>query len=223
MLCGACNAWMQVWDSWQSFLCYDCRDKLDDLALREYQESCVLACPRLVLYSYQDEVRRLILEAKSGCSWITFHYLLQLWQTEPALWFMAQEVDAIVPAPSSAWSRLRGRFDLASALAQLLAKNCGKPLRFAPFRWHWQWQKQALRSGKRRRHAMTKVDAAYASKKPDFLQGPKLLLVDDVWTSGQTMKRLMQAFPGCDFQIAVLAYAGSRDTKKLPDDAEGKE
>lgn len=220
MICGVCDAWMLVQDSWKNLLCQDCRLQFDDLVLRQYKNSCSLACPWFAIYFYQQGMRQLILAAKAGQSWIVYHYLLQLWKKEPMLWFMADWADFIVPAPASAWSRLRGRFNLAEGMASQLAEIAGKPLRSAPFRWHWRWRKQAKRPGRRRRGFMSTTQLVRQNKSFDGERRPRLLLVDDIWTSGQTISRLMQAFPGCEFQIAVLAYAGTQPTKKLTDDSE---
>jgi len=218
MICAVCSAWMLLKESWNNLLCQDCKAQQDKLVLRQYESSSSLSCPWFVLFSYQQEIRQLILAAKVGQSWIVYHYLLQLWKKEPVLWLMATWADCIVPAPSSAWGRLRGRFDLADGMASQLAKIAGKPLQSAPFRWHWRWQKQAQRSGRSRRSIMSTVQGLSDKKDFDGERRPRLLLVDDIWTSGQTINRLMQAFPGCEFQIAVLAYAGSQATKKLPED-----
>ncbi|MEZ4743609.1 MAG: hypothetical protein R3B45_14385 [Bdellovibrionota bacterium] len=49
-----------------------------------------------------------------------------------------------MPAPSSLWGRLRGRFDIANYIAHTLSKEFKKPLITPPFNLRWRLKKRAF-------------------------------------------------------------------------------
>jgi ComF family protein len=109
------------------------------------------------------------------------------------------EVDLIVPAPTSLLRRLRRGFDLADAFAQLLAARHGAPARRF-LRKAWRAPAQSGRSESQRRRLPQK---AVQLRGP--VEGQRVLLVDDVWTTGTTLLRCAQALQrGGAAEIRVL-------------------
>lgn len=98
----------------------------------------------------------------------------------------AAEVDLIVPAPTAPWRRFRRGFDLAADLAALLGRRLDRPVRRV-LRKAWRAPSQTGRpEGERRRLPRKAVRLAGAV-------AGRVLLVDDVWTTGTTLLRSAQA------------------------------
>ncbi len=99
----------------------------------------------------------------------------------------AWDADLVVPAPTTRWRRLRRGFDLADAFARLLAARLGVP-RAPALRKAWRAQGQTGRTESQRRRMPKKA----IHLKGD-VKGQRILLVDDVWTTGTTLLRCAQA------------------------------
>ncbi|MBS1784611.1 MAG: ComF family protein [Acidobacteria bacterium] len=109
------------------------------------------------------------------------------------------DADLIVPAPTTPWRRLRRGFDLADAFARVLAVRLGTP-RATVLRKTWRATSQTGRPESQRRRM---------PKKAVLLKGEvrakRILLVDDVWTTGTTLLRCAQALQsGGAKEIRVL-------------------
>jgi ComF family protein len=113
----------------------------------------------------------------------------------------AEEADLIVPVPTTPWRRLRRGFDLADAFARLLATRLGKP-RLAPLRKAWRAPSQTGRPESQRRRLPKKAVVLSAAAP---VQDRRILLVDDVWTTGTTLLRCAQA----------LNLGGAKDVRVL--------
>jgi predicted amidophosphoribosyltransferase len=122
--------------------------------------------------------------------------------------------DVIMPAPSSLWSRWRGSLDLASMLAQGLAQSAGLLVCPPPRALSFRWRKQALRDHSQRRGVFRSrqklYDASYFEPyRPTPLRSARLkvLIVDDVVTTGHTLSELAACFPQVEFEFYTLASA----------------
>lgn len=97
------------------------------------------------------------------------------------------EADMIVPVPLHRWRILRRRYNQSALLAQRLAKLTAKPyepdvlqrVRATPIQGHL--------SGKQR-HQNVKHAFALRKGAADLIDGKTVLLIDDVYTSGATIK-----------------------------------
>lgn len=109
------------------------------------------------------------------------------------------EVDLVIPAPTTAWRRVRRGFDLADAFARVLAARLGVP-RASPLRKAWRAPSQTGRAESQRRRMPKK-----AIRVKGEVEGKVILLVDDVWTTGTTLLRCAQA----------LQAAGAKEVRVL--------
>ncbi len=147
--------------------------------------------PVTCLFSYDQVVKEAVHAAKIASS---YHHI-RAWQELlcrrlDGLLGDGQSFYAVMPSPSSLWSRMRGRADLAWFLAREIHRRFGIPMLSAPFHLHWRYQKQATRKGRQSQHQQVKQSERAYDKKT-----PCLLLIDDVLTSGGTMLRLREALP----------------------------
>ena len=149
--------------------------------------------------------------------WQLGQVLVQIALNDSRLSYWIQEVDVVMPAPSSLWSRMRGRFDLAATLAWSLEKSKRLPYVEPPRAVWGRWQKQALTLRKQRGKkskicpfGLKQWDEQYVFRslpKLDQTRHPRVLLVDDVVTTGHTLTEFTDLFRNIDFRILTLASA----------------
>lgn len=170
----------------QRGLCATCLNRLRD---NVYRHRYRLA-PGLTLTTilpYHSPWRELILEAKIAGN----NQALRAWQTLANLYSRRiKEIDVVVPAPSSLWSRLRGRYDLAWSIAHHLARMRRVTFLEAPFPLQWKIGKQTyVRRSLNNRWSTNRLLSPPVT-------GKRILLVDDVLTSGATIRQLANFFQG---------------------------
>jgi predicted amidophosphoribosyltransferase len=234
-------------------ICGYCRDELDELRLPPRSRAPGSGVPGSTsLYRYEGLVRHLVLRAKvhGDRAALAFLVTLVVFGRAKAVAAAASWADAVIPAPSSLWGRLRGRLDLAYHMAAAVAALGGRPLLSAPFLLHWRLRKQALQQRSSRRlsrsaaqnaaptaapnaarwnvfppqrlqrwsdhrfdlalaaialHPTSSPDVAESAIPPDL---PALLLIDDVVTTGATLRRLSAAVaPSAPRRVRALTFA----------------
>ena len=171
------------------------------------------------LYEYSDIVRDVVIAAKSrgdrslltGC-WQIFSSPAQT--LEAISW-----ADCVAAVPPSFWTRVRGRIHLGSWLASKLAASHRKPWLQIDPPVFWRIRKQAMKSGRQRRGRTDDADVLnfrirwrHGLQKRNNL---RLLLVDDVITTGMTAAQVCSAIvrsrsaTGGEIEVRVIALAQS--------------
>lgn len=120
---------------------------------------------------------------------------------------LLEDAELIVPVPLSYWRLLARRFNQAALLAEILARRSERP--FAPGllrrRWHGRPQVGLTRAGRTRN-----VRGAFHVPRPlrDRLKGRRVLLVDDVYTTGATARSASRALIAAGASsVDVLTFA----------------
>lgn len=111
-------------------------------------------------------------------------------------------VDAVVPVPLHRWRQLRRGFNQAEELARPVARRIGAPLSHAVRRVRATAPQSGLDAASRRRN----LNDAFRVREPGL--GRHVLLVDDVITTGETLRGVTRALldAGVD-RVSVLALA----------------
>ncbi len=174
-----------------------CQAQLDRYALR-YDCEITPHLPATALYPYVPLLRDLVLRVKIAGSLRAWQAVVQLLNRK--LDFSQPQV--IVPAPSSLWSRLRGRHDLAWMMAGHLAQQTNARLIEAPLFTHWRLRKQTQARQRGLYHPPNWPPKLLQLMLPQVV-GQKILLVDDVITSGATLRQLAALFP--DNEVSAFA------------------
>ena len=156
------------------------------------------------LYKYRSVIRTLILNAKVRNNHKALKLLIDLAISRMETTSIIAWCDLIMPSPASLWGRFRGRLDLAGHFAASLAEVSGKPLVVAPFELHWRWRKQALAKKSSRfqgteehdliRNLLHRWQKKWCPPRPSpGLKNCRVLIVDDVVTTGKTLDRVAEA------------------------------
>jgi len=112
--------------------------------------------------------------------------------------------DVVVPMPMHWWRRWRRGFNQSELLAREVGERAGLPVAAAVRRLR-HTPPQAGLSGKERRK---NVEGAFAIRRPDRVRGKRVLLVDDVLTTGSTASACARALKEAGARyVAVLALA----------------
>jgi ComF family protein len=98
---------------------------------------------------------------------------------------MTDSIDCIIPIPLSA-ARYRERgFNQAELIAQEIATRIGKPCQTDVLVRIKNTKAQSTLRGTRARQK--NLQGSFIIRNPETIQGKRILLVDDVWTTGSTM------------------------------------
>lgn len=115
-----------------------------------------------------------------------------------------ERFDALVPMPLYWWKRWRRGFNQARLLAEAVSRRTGIPVLEAARRLRSTAPQAGLSHAERRRN----VAGAFAVRKRAALANLRLLLVDDVFTTGATASACAAALKRAGAaQVSVLALA----------------
>jgi predicted amidophosphoribosyltransferase len=191
MICTLCE---NVTSSWTEALCERCRHDLESVAVtRQIKIHGHGVCS---LFEYEGVARELILRAKTRNQYVAVEILLSLGAGRCSEIFGRRDrlVDLVVPAPSSLWGRVRGRFDLAGLAAAVWFgpdKVLKRPLPGSVYRP----KRAAQNFGGPQWGRVRGIGPYFNKNQPAFNEistSSHIVVVDDVMTSGFTMKATME-------------------------------
>lgn len=148
---------------------------------------------RTALFNYENCLRRLLLRIKVHGDLVALAFLIDLFIKCSEVMDLVEWSEVVVAAPSSLWGRLRGRIDMAAALALAASRLYGRPLIGAPWQLFWRTRKRAqiAASLRQRRPALGRLHNALSHswhrRWSGRIKGRRVLLIDDISTSGTTL------------------------------------
>ncbi len=151
------------------------------------------------VYHYRADLRDLITRAKISGDLPALSLLTDLFLNCESVKRFGQWADLIIPAPSSLWGRLRGKYDIAYELAAALARQMTKPHRSAPCSLYWRLKKRSQQHRKN--------DTNQFFPPPQTEGQRKILLIDDILTTGRTLHEVAAFYPNDAIQFLTLASA----------------
>ena len=99
------------------------------------------------------------------------------------------DVDALVPVPSGRGERRSRGYDVPLMLARALGRELGLPVMQALCKIRETPRQMALSGGERRKN----LKHAFSARPDALLEGKRILLVDDVLTTGSTLNECAKA------------------------------
>jgi ComF family protein len=139
---------------------------------------------------YQDALRDLILRFKLGGERVLARDLGRLLAGRAAADARTGDADAIVPVPLHPQTERHRGYNQAALLAEALGRRLGKPVLLRTLAKVRATEPQATLEAARR---SANVEGAYGVRRPDRVSGRRLILVDDVMTTGSTADEAARA------------------------------
>ncbi len=173
-------------------LCAECLKKINPIAVHNiiYNKNCSI--PVYAVSEYKDPVRSLVM-AKHFSYYYTNSYLAELiWRYTP---LKNLDFDYLVPVPLH-WTRYAQRgFNQSEVIAQKLSQLSGKPV----VRLVKRVKKtafQSLLSSKERQENVNQAFKLVIENK--IYRNKKFIIVDDLLTTGATLKNIVQELQHLD-------------------------
>lgn len=165
------------------------------------------------IWCYEGIVRELIVATKARGGIAEFGVCKNFFVNASASREAADWCDVVLAPPPSFWSRVRLRPHLGSELAFAFGNRYSKPVVRAISPVFWRITKQAMKKRNDRVADRTTNFAFNAC----LSQYQRILLVDDVQTSGKTLQTLMHSvrLSATDAAIRSLVMAGSGPKEPL--------
>jgi len=157
---------------------------------------------------YEGVLREAVLRLKQHRREGLAELLGELWAHHASERFHSLAADVIVPVPLHRWRRWRRGYNQSEALARGIANRLKIPCHPSWLRRLRNTPDQTLQSPGGRRE---NVRGAFRAKRRAPLKGMRILLVDDVMTTGSTAHeaaRALRAAGAAPVMVAVLARAG---------------
>lgn len=173
--------------------CVHCRDK----SLRFDSVSC--------LGMYDETIRDAILSAKYSTSTVGLEGLSRLLVQERRQQLLAFEADLVVPVPHHWRARLTRHFNSAAVIAEVLAPAINVPLYS---RTLYRCRLTRLQKRVDLKHRFANQNGAFGLRNARLLKGKRVLLVDDVLTTGATCSeaaKLLKSVGVKACHVAVIA------------------
>jgi ComF family protein len=122
-----------------------------------------------------------------------------------------REVDGLVPMPIHAFRRAQRGFNQAEEIARAVSRQIGMPLMTRVVRRRFYRRPQVGLTGAER---WQNVQGVFEVVQPEAVQGKRLLLLDDVFTTGSTFDACADALKQAGAE-AVIAVALAREADTL--------
>ena len=206
------------------YICPECRKKIDRLRISAVKplmrpKGARATLSVWVLFQYRSLVRDLLLSVKVRGDYHALRCLCYLAESCSEVMFLMHWADVIMPAPSSLWGRLRGRYDIPGFWGRKLAQENDKIFNLCAPSLAYRFKKRALmvpaakissieEHPLMRRLVATSLVTRYKSyvKRKDPQDAQHILVIDDIYTTGFTMRSIAQRYR--NKKIRFLAIAG---------------
>lgn len=161
-------------------------------------------------FAYRGIVRDTIIAAKVKGDHTAISRLLAIWKDAARLEYRGQTFTCVIPCPSSLWSRMHGRVDIAWLLAEQVANELRIPLLRPPRKLYWRLRKQA-RTERPVDNLLITSESTRAQQQLGESFSKHVLIVDDVVTTGATIRQCSDAISTTEnARFSALTFARSR-------------
>jgi ComF family protein len=203
--CAACRAGCETGE----FLCVACLDQLRSLESGSACERCgkpiaydAAPCPFcngrgiryyrriLRLGTFSDPLKALIHQMKYNSRWSLAERLADRLLEQERVRLLLNDVDVIAPVPLHRWKQFRRGYNQADLIAERLSQKAEKPLVRPAARVRNTESQTQLRT---RQERLQNLRNAFKLVNPKSIAGKRVLVIDDVTTTGATLQSLARA------------------------------
>jgi predicted amidophosphoribosyltransferase len=177
--------------------------------------------PLCSLFAYRDICRHLILGAKVRGDWHCLEYIRGEFRRLLLDRAEFSRVDYVAAAPSSLWGRLRLRINLAQYLVDDFCSIYPAKRLELPLAASLSLRKRARSHSKRWIVDEIKAPAKVKWHKYQDVKAKRVLIIDDIVTSGLTLSSIGVQFSESDVQFLTFASAYGRQECYAVQDFEG--
>lgn len=158
------------------------------------------------LGAYDGVLRDVILQMKHRSFEMLAERVGQLWAAHLGARFKQANAEVVIPVPLHWWRRLRRGYNQSESLAAAIATDLGVVCRPTWLRRIRPTKSQTGLSGPERR---ANLRGAFSAGKRAQLKGKRVLLIDDVLTTGATASEAARALKSAGaayVEVAILAH-----------------
>lgn len=184
------------------------------------------------LYEYSGIVRELIHRAKIAGDHQALRLIVHLFASDSGVLKAARRATHVMPAASSLWGRLRGRFDIAAIVADTLVRATHRRYLNPPRELRWRWRKRAAIPRDLREQSVGEIYALAPHGRESSVEqereesaepGIRILLIDDVCTTGETIRTVIDAIHqhhagAAPPQVTWITFASAIDLSRAGND-----
>jgi ComF family protein len=168
------------------------------------------------LASFEGTLRHAIHAAKFRRRWKLADHLAARFVHTDRFRRLAGEIDLVVPVPMHPYKRWSRGYNQSEVIARRLARALHVPIARVVAKLKPTPSQSALAS---RAQRARNVADCFAISRPDLVEGQRVLIVDDILTSGATLRAvaraIMEGKPDA-LHAAVLASVSPRKTSHAP-------
>jgi predicted amidophosphoribosyltransferase len=165
--------------------------------------------PLYSLFEYRGISRQVILGAKMRGDWLCLDFIRREFRRLIVSRPEFSRIEVVTSAPSSLWGRLRLRINIADYLARDFCKLYKLSYFGLPLSDSLRLQKRARSHSKRWSLDEIRVPSKSKPQKYQDVNRKRLLVIDDIVTSGLTLASIGVQFSESDIQFLTFASAYS--------------
>ncbi len=189
----------------KAYLCQKCTQIIQpQLYIQTYPKTHSFR-KHIYLFHYQGELRELFLSYKFQNQSHLYHAFAEILIKNEKIYGNLKNYDIILPVPISKQRKKERGYNQSALIARKIAKQAG--IFYAPHvlqKIKHNAPQHTLGIKKRREN----VQNAYIIKHPEIIQHKKVLLVDDIFTTGNTVKECSRVLQQAGVtEVSVLTIA----------------
>ncbi len=173
------------------------------------------------IFYYQNLIRDLILRSKVQKDYQVLQLLLAIVEMElPSIKsFIYSHIGtntdlSLVPTPSSLWSRIKGKYDIAHLITETLSKKLQIPMDHTSYKLGWsifKRSKNKIKYTPDSTFSISKLNHIDTNTNIQNLDSNRcILIVDDILTTGQTLRKLGSIYKTSDTLVLYFTLATSK-------------